>query len=281
MHPGALCGASNNRPLDGPLNRSDMGLLSIFKRNASAPAAKPVADTADAVQRLRLRARRRLMGAAVLVGIGVIGFPLVFETQPRPIPMNLPIEIPRKDNAAALPMPVAPKDLVNEATGKPGVAAESGARQDAPKIAELAATAPAAVTAPAPTKVVPQMLAKSVEKAAMPIADKASEKRGKSGDDARAQALLDGKAPNAAGNKQPVAEIRYVVQVGAFADAGAAHQIRLKVEKLGLKTYAQVISNAEGKRTRVRVGPFATREEADKVFARIRASGLPAAVLTL
>ncbi|HWH82403.1 MAG TPA: SPOR domain-containing protein, partial [Burkholderiaceae bacterium] len=82
-----------------------MGLLSVFKRSDPPPAAG--ADTADAVQRARTLARQRLIGAAVLVVIGVIGFPLVFETQPRPIPVDIPIEVPRKDGAPPLVMPPA------------------------------------------------------------------------------------------------------------------------------------------------------------------------------
>src|SRR5258705_14051 len=62
---------------------------------------------ADEVRRARIRARQRLIGAAVLVVIGIVGFPLVFETQPRPIPVDIPIEIPRKEGATPLVMPPA------------------------------------------------------------------------------------------------------------------------------------------------------------------------------
>jgi DedD protein len=71
------------------------------------------------------------------------------------------------------------------------------------------------------------------------------------------------------------------VQVGAFADAGAARETRQKVEKLGLKTYTQVASTPAGDRIRVRVGPFATREEADKALAKARGAGIAGVVLTL
>ncbi|MEP6874862.1 MAG: SPOR domain-containing protein, partial [Burkholderiales bacterium] len=62
-----------------------MGLLSIFKRQTDSPrgAAPGTTDASDAVQQARTRARQRLIGAAVLLGIGIVGFPLVFETQPR------------------------------------------------------------------------------------------------------------------------------------------------------------------------------------------------------
>ena len=88
-----------------------MGLLSIFKR-VDAPA-NAASEPGDAVQRARTRARQRLIGAAVLVIIGIIGFPLVFETQPRPIQVDIPIEVPRKEGAPALVMPVARANAAN------------------------------------------------------------------------------------------------------------------------------------------------------------------------
>lgn len=72
-----------------------------------------------------------------------------------------------------------------------------------------------------------------------------------------------------------------VVQVGAFADAAAARELRGKVEKLGLKTYTQEVDTAAGRRIRVRVGPFESRAEADQAAARLRQAKLPAAVLVL
>jgi DedD protein len=110
-----------------------------------------------------------------------------------------------------------------------------------------------------------------------------------SGDDgARARALLEDRPASRAvaaqgagsGASDPAAP-RFVVQFGAFADAAAAHEARAKVERLGFKTYAQVVDTAAGKRTRVRVMPFANRADADKAAARIEAAGLTANVLTL
>ena len=87
--------------------------------------------------------------------------------------------------------------------------------------------------------------------------------------------------------KAPAAEAsapgpgRFVVQVGAFTDPAAVREARQRLEKLGLKSYTQEIETASGKRTRVRAGPFATREEADRAGARIKAAGLPAYMLAL
>ena len=79
----------------------------MFKQKRDPAPDKPRLEPADAVQQARTRARQRLIGAVVLLAIGIIGFPLVFETQPRPIPIDVPIEIPRRDALPPLAMPPA------------------------------------------------------------------------------------------------------------------------------------------------------------------------------
>ena len=96
-------------------------------------------------------------------------------------------------------------------------------------------------------------------------------------DSARARALLEGKTPPSAA----VADVRMVVQVGAYADAAKAREARAKLEKAGLKTYAQVVDTQDGQRTRVRVGPFPSRAEAEQVAGKIKSLGLPVTILTL
>ena len=262
-----------------------MDLLSIFKRRAGTPPQPGAAgETADAVQQARVRARQRLIGAAVLVVIGVVGFPLVFETQPRPIPVDIPIELPRKDGAAPLVMPPARAPAPTAAavsTARPAAPAANEviteSREDAGRdIVPRAASMPAAPKAEAglTQKPAAPVMSEALPKAVEP---KTVAKPAAAGDDgARARALLEAKAPTAATETG-----RFVVQVGAFADAGAARETRAKVERLGLKTYTQVASTAAGDRIRVRVGPFATRGEADKALAKARGAGLSAVVLTL
>jgi DedD protein len=72
-----------------------------------------------------------------------------------------------------------------------------------------------------------------------------------------------------------------VVQAGAYSDAAKLREARAKIERLGLKTYTQVIETEGSSRTRVRVGPFATRAEAEAVAAKIKRVGLAAATLAL
>ena len=246
-----------------------MGLFSFFRRRAGgASAPSQSVEAADSVQQARVRARRRLIGAVVLVVVGVIGFPLVFETQPRPIPVDIPIDIPRKDGLPALVMPQA---KVTPPTPTPTPAAPPPAT---PARADGAARA-AASSQPAALPVEPRPTPPAAEPA--PRSEPAGTPRGS--DATRAQALLDGK--NAAKSAAPTDAARYVVQVGAFAENTAAHQTRVKVEKLGLKTYAQAADTDAGKRIRVRVGPFTSKEDAEQARGRLKAAGFPAVLLTL
>lgn len=265
-----------------------MGLLSFFRRDKPAAAAN--ADAGDAVQAARTRARHRLIGAAVLVIAGVIGFPLVFETQPRPIALDIPIEIPRRDGAPPLAMPAPRVAAAPAAASKPVAAPRDDivteSRADAGRDV-AAASAPAVTTStPRPASAAePARRAaetKPVE-AARPEAKPAEAKPAVAAADAtRAQALLEGKDTKPGAKRDDAKEGgRFVVQVGAFADAAAAKEMRTKAEKLGLKTYTQVVDTASGSRTRVRLGPFASREEADKAQARAKEGGLNAVVLTL
>lgn len=103
-------------------------------------------------------------------------------------------------------------------------------------------------------------------------------------DAARALALLEGRPQQQdkpASDDKSAAKGRHVVQVGAFVDPALAQEARMKLERAGLTTYTQIGNTPDGPRTRVRLGPFATRAEADKAAAKARAQGLSAAILTL
>lgn len=263
-----------------------------FRKAADDTAA---AAPAESVEVMRKRARHRLIGAAVLVLIGVVGFPIVFDTQPRPVQVDIPIDIP--DRAKAKPVSAAPASApVTAAAPAPAAPAPTAPAPAAPAPAtKVAATdgldpkeeiVPAKPAAPKPSAsasgVVTATPPKSDPKPSAPppaTPPKPDTKPDiKPNDGARAQALLDGKttpAPAAADSG------RYIVQVGAFADPEKARETRLKVERAGLKTYTHVAETREGKRIRVRVGPFASRAEADRAANKIKGLDLPAAILTL
>ena len=261
------------------------------KRGARTPQA-------ESIEVMRRRARHRLIGAAVLVLVGVIGFPLLFDTQPRPVPVDIPIEIPDRNKVAprVVPAPVAEAPVVKPATpAVPPVAAPAAQRSSAPRSAAANGLTEGEelVQSPRPSAAKPAPAAPTVAAAAPAAAPKPDTKppvapapapepkpAQRPDDSARARALLEGRSaePAASANAE---ESRFIVQVGAFADAEKAREARTKVERAGLKTYTQVVDTKDGKRTRVRVGPFNNRAEADKAAARIKALELSASVLTL
>ncbi|MEY2893040.1 MAG: hypothetical protein RJA98_2948 [Pseudomonadota bacterium] len=279
-----------------------MGLMSFFKRQSdAAPAAGAAPTDIDSVSQARVRARRRLIGAVVLVTAGVIGFPLLFETQPRPIPIDIPIEIPRKDGGPTLSLPQAPGAVVLDAADVPAAAKPTGqssahvAAADAAKpdkesggqvITEGAEDAGREVPAPKPAVAAASKPAAAKPAASHPVPPKVADaaKPGAT-EAARAKALLEGKlaAKDKSKDSKDSADDkgRFVIQVGAFADSTAAHAVRLKVERLGMKTYTQVAQTPDGPRIRVRVGPFGTRGDAEKAQSKAKSAGLPASLLTL
>ena len=251
--------------------------MAFFKSRSAAKEANP--RQTDSVEAMRTRARHRLIGATLLVVVGVVGFPIVFDTQPRPIAVDIPIEIPDRNQAKPLPVPApAPAAVSSSARVTTPPAPTVAASQHNP----VAAAPVAPVQAPAATPPVAKAQATPEPKveakaAAKPEPKPASKVAAAPVDDgSKARALLE-----ASTAKPAAVEGRFVVQVGAFADPAKARETRARVERAGLKTYTHVAETKAGKRIRVRVGPFATRGEADKAASKIKGLDLPAAILTL
>lgn len=276
-----------------------------FRKGGGDTVATPTQS--ESVEAMRKRARQRLIGAAVLVLVGVIGFPLVFDTQPRPIAVDIPIDIPDRVKAKPLASPAAAVGNVTQAQGgtpasptaafvpsanlagatdasssSAPAAAKASAAEGAARVETKSASASDAKPAASEAKAAhveakAETDAKHETKADAKHDTKAEAKHdAKDGD--RAKALLEGKTPTAAA---AAVDGRFVIQVGAFSDATKAQAARKKLEKAGLKTYTHVAETKEGKRIRVRVGPFATRAEAEKAAGKVKGQDLPAAILTL
>ncbi|WP_394757492.1 SPOR domain-containing protein [Rhodoferax sp.] len=255
--------------------------MAFFKlrKGSDDPSAAPAPS--ESVEMMRKRAKYRLLGAAVLVLLGVIGFPLLFDKQPRPIAVDTPIEIPDKNKVLPLSIPA------------PAVLLSSEAPVLAPAVAPAAASSEQKI-ALAPVEyesLAPNIIAKEVQKPVNPVPGPAAIKTDdapvakaliKTDEATKAQALLDGKgSASPVDNKTAGGEARFVVQVGAFADATRAREVRLKLEHAGLNTYTHVAKTKDGDRIRVRVGPFGTKVEAAKAAEKIKKLDLPAALLTL
>jgi len=228
--------------------------MAFFKFRLPGPTAgEPQGNTsntpAESVDVMRRRARHRLMGASVLVVLGVIGFPVLFDTQPRPVSVDIAVDIPDRVNS---------KPLVDTSKPKPlSAAAGLDAKEE---VVPQAKPEPKPAPKPEPKPEVP---------VAIPKPD----------------AIADAVKPDAKSAAQPSDSkdtgARFVVQIGAFNDEAKVREVRAKLEKEGIKTYTNIAQTKDGARTRVRVGPFTSRDEADKVARKIKQLQLQPQVLTL
>ena len=256
-------------------------------RQSANTGADALSNTpAESVEVIRKRARHRLMGSVVLVLGAVVGLPLLFDSQPRPVAIDTPIVIPDRNQAAPLATPghntksIQAKERPALATSVPELPSVTPAKSAVANVAALdpheeVVTKDTKTEAKAEAKVETKVETKPDAKLEAKT-DTKSEAKPESKESAKAKALLDGKdAPKSSD------AVRSVVQVGAFADAAKAKEARTKLEQAGLKTYTQEVETKEGKRIRVRVGPFATKEEADKAAEKIRKLNLPTSVLKL
>ena len=252
-----------------------MALFKSRKKKVDEPVA--AASPAESIEVMRRRARHRLIGAVVLVLVGVVGFPLLFDTQPRPVAVDIPIEIPDRNKVKPLP-PLPPEPAAAGKVTQAPPPVETAPAAPPP----VAKAEPAPTPAPAPVEAKPAPAEKVAK--AEPPAEKKPEAQAKTetksetkgADAAKAKALLEGKSVDTA-----AAGVRYVVQVGAFAEKDKARQAQQKLEKAGLKNYTNVAETKNGTRIRVRAGPFASKAEADQAAQKIKGLDLPAAILTL
>ncbi|RFO97745.1 hypothetical protein DIC66_07820 [Rhodoferax lacus] len=267
--------------------------MAFFKLRKAAGESQASAPAPESVDAMRRRARYRLAGAAILVLAAVVGFPLLFDNQPRPIAVDIPIDIPDKSRVK----PLVASNPVTEAK-QTEVAASGASTQAAAPGADASrgaagAVAGAVTSAAKDSKPVPkeqqkeEVIISSSKPAAAPSAAKAEDKPvAKSEPKPEPKVLAKpaekaaDKSTDKAGDKA-AATGRFIVQFGAFTDSARAHEARMKVEKTGLKTYAQVVEGPEGKKFRVRVGPFEKRSDAEKAAEKIKKLDLPAAILGL
>jgi DedD protein len=227
------------------------------RRSARVPEDEPM----DPMLPEKKRARRRLIGATALVLAAVIGLPMIFDSEPRPISQDINIQIPPRDKAPAMnasPMPLPPTQATQPEAPPP-----EAQKPEAPKPTAADAAPPA-----------PEAKPESRQASSAPIApEKAAtvavgEKRVDSLVDKPAAAPADA-AKSADKNKG-----RFIVQVAAVSNKAKVDELLQKLKRGGIEGYWQKIATKEGDRFRVRVGPFSSRDEAEKMSKRIDKLGL-------
>ena len=208
---------------------------------------------------LRKRARRRLIGAIVLVSAVAVFLPMVLDHEPKPLSQDISIQIPAPNNAGTFTskiVPIAPGDaptggqpstatpsaVVEKPTSQPDSTAKEPPAHDTEAAPPLRADAEKSATEP------PKPVVKPIEKPRV-------------------------KSPANPNDTKKAAAGGFVVQVVALNDAKKAKELQQKISGSGVKSYVEVVPTTKGNVTRVRAGPYATRAEAENISNKIKELG--------
>ncbi len=242
----------------------------------------------DPAQAAKTRARRRLIGAIALALAAIVFIPMLFDRSPAPPVDDIAVQIPDRDrpfegrkDVPDAKTPLQPSTALPGAVTPPAVTPQAPAAE-APRDT-IPVTAPDPVVKPA-EKVAEKPAEKSVSTKVAEKVEKAAPKPveppvAASSDDPRAMAALEGKSTTSA--TEPASSKGFAVQVAAFSIADKAKNMREQLAGNGLKAYTESLNTAQGPRTRVRLGPFPSREAAEKARQKLRTMKLDGSVVAL
>lgn len=263
---------------------------------------------------LRKRARRRLVGAvALVVTATAVLWTVVGSIPDRPMkPESVQISAPNIASTPAKAVQIQPPLVASgviEAKAQPASAAQAtdlvaslepeATPIPVPEPKPVPVTAkPAPVTAqvvePAKPKAEPKPEPKPTPKpqekaeAKLKPAEKPkavevqAEPKRKKPDPA---AILEGRAdpedaPAPKKDKPAEAKTGFVVQLAAMSDPAKADALKAKLAGSGVAARFSKVQTSKGEVTRVRVGPFALREEADAAVRRLAKAGVTGIVVS-
>lgn len=234
--------------------------------------------------KLRKRARRRLIGAIALVLLAILILPLVLDHEPATLAPDLAVIAGNEKSdftSRVVPVPRAGPSSENSERSAPAPAPSSIAEK--PVIADTPESSkPSPGGTPAENEAIEE---RAAEKAELP-ATVASRKEAETAKPEKAEKSAEAPKPAARTadvkpKKTPPAVVEakaqrsdtFAIQLESFANAANARQLQEKLAANGVKSYTEVVETRQGKRTRVRVGPFATREAAEQALGKLKASG--------
>lgn len=262
----------------------------------------------DPQQHLKKRARRRLVGAVAFASVVAVVLPTIMDQEPRQPVQDVEIRIPGQDEKPFAPkFAQAPADSVaHGGPAEPPRATVRTGEAETPAVTPAAVTPPAAPTArlvdtvpgkldaaaarsgekgpekPAekpPVESKPGKLPeKTGEKPPEKPADKPADKLAAKPDEGkRAAAILAGQFGEAA--PAPAAKGgEHLVLIGAFANEGNVKILKSKLGELNIKTYTEPLDTPQGRKIRLRAGPFPNRDAAEKALEKMRRIGVSGVV---
>jgi DedD protein len=208
-----------------------------------AQESEELALTEDPEQQ---RARHRLIGAAVLVLIAVVGLPRILDNKPKSVNNDIAVNI-----VTSLPTPTAVLPSAEEKV-KPLVDVPTKEKEVAPSKEAVVTPAPEVKSAPVVNKTSSIGLAAGEEVVATPNSKAKTEE-----------------LPKKAGPG------KYVIQIGAFASEERAKGWITKMKDQKIPNYVLNKTGTDGTKLFVlRAGPFADKESAEAAEKKVKAMGL-------
>lgn len=226
-------------PERGRRSRAESGAgIGASRRSADEYAD----DTLDPDFPQKQRARRRLIGAVVLLAAAIIVLPIVFEHKPRPVSDDVAVSVANGQGASQKPK-------VEPRKAEPLPPSANAGRNDAALDAgeEI-------VNAPAADK------PRTEPKADAKVAD--------------VKPAADAKPAD-----KPAANTKYLILIGAFSSEDRAKNWLAKLKESKVPAYVEKKTMADGDRILLRAGPFANRDAADAADKKVRSIGLTSKVI--
>lgn len=220
----------------------------------------------DVQLQLKKRARRRVVGAVAFVSVVAVVLPMVMDHEPRQVVHDVEIRIPGQDEKSFAPKFAA-------------VPVEKSADDPVPSSASQSVSEPVAkLVEPEKNKPepLPEKLPVKIEKPVEKTPPKAVDKTVAKPDDAkRAAAILSGQTAEA----KPVEKSgEYLILIGAFSNEANVKNIKTKLGEQGIKTFTEPLDTPQGKKIRVRAGPFSSRDTAEKALEKMQRIGVSGTV---
>ena len=194
-------------------------------------------------------------------------------TEPPPAPA------PQAPAAALKPAPVASAPLA-VAQAPATTAVQKSAEPPAPVPSASSTPSPAAAKASTPKPATPPASTRAPAPAASATATAPARRDAASRAAARTKPKTPAAAASSADTALPTVGTApgYYINVGLFAEEANARKTQARLLNEGLPAFRQELNNSKGRRIRVRVGPYATRAQADTAAEAIRAMALDAVV---
>jgi DedD protein len=235
-------------------------------------ASPKAVEISAAELEIKRRGRRRLIGAVTIGLLAIVFLPMIFDSEPD---RNKSVS---KSGSQEISIQIPPKE------GLPPLPAPSTASSAAPKASAITPPPSAQVVAPTAPPVASVMPIEP--KPAIPTPEPAPKVAAKVEPiKPERKPELIAVPPKSAAVSPPAAPTDskqgFVVQVGAFKDVENTKQIVAQAKTAKLPVYTDTVATANGTVTRVRVGPFSTKQKADAALAQLKLSGSDGKIVPL